>query len=58
MNGTQAYRGGSRSRDDCGTAIEMLRTGRFDGNALITDRIRLADAVNEGFERPPEDRRA
>jgi len=34
----------------------MLGTGRFDGNALITDCIRLADIVDEGFERPPEDR--
>jgi Zn-dependent alcohol dehydrogenase len=55
MNGTRAYHGGSQSRDDCGTATEMLGTGRFDGNALITDRIRLADIVDEGFERPPED---
>lgn len=56
MNGTRAYHGGGRSRDDYQTAIDMLGTGRFDGSELITDRIGLADVVEEGFERLLEDK--
>ena len=56
MGGTRAYYEGSRSRDDCWTAIGTPGTGRFDGNALITNRIRLADVIDGGFERLPEDR--
>jgi len=56
MNGTRAYHGGARSRDDYETAIDMLGTGRFDGSELITDRIRLEDVVEKGFDRLLDDK--
>lgn len=50
MNGTRAYHGGARSRDDYETAIGMLSAGHFTGDALVTDRIGLDDIVEDGFE--------
>ena len=50
MNGTRAYHGGARSRDDYETAIGMLDAGYFDGEPLVTDRIRLENIVEDGFE--------
>lgn len=51
MNGTRAYHGGARSRDDYETAIGMLDAGHFDGDSLITDRIGLDEIVESGFEK-------
>lgn len=51
MNGTRAYHGGARSKDDYETAIGMLDTGYFDGSSLVTDRIGLESIVEDGFEK-------
>lgn len=56
MNGTRAYHGGARSRDDYETAIGMLDSGRFDGRSLVTDRIGLDSIVEDGFEKLIEDK--
>jgi len=56
MNGTRAYHGGARSRDDYETAIGMLDAGHFDGNSLVTDRISLDTIVEDGFEKLIEDK--
>lgn len=56
MNGTRAYHGGARSRDDYETAIDMLDAGYFDGSSLVTDRIGLDDIVADGFEKLIEDK--
>jgi (R,R)-butanediol dehydrogenase/meso-butanediol dehydrogenase/diacetyl reductase len=51
MNGTRAYHGSVRARDDYETAIGMLDAGHFDGDSLVTDRIDLDGIVDDGFER-------
>lgn len=50
ITGTLAYEGGPRSHVEYEAVIDLFADGDLDPEAIVTDRIDLADVVDEGFE--------
>jgi len=50
LNGTLAYEGGPRSREEFGPVVDMFDSGALDPEPLVSDRIPLENIVEDGFE--------